>query len=168
MSLGTIVWAAYYYFAFRNDQQFMNRKKIVRRLERLSRVFRVNLNYYSESRERIKRKRFCRKNWKVAEGSAPELSPVASLQENMQNFFHDSSHSQRPWSSIHAQSRRQQTADYLDNWALIELAKKDPARRRRFIAAVNAGAEVVFSVTNAAELYQPERCVCRSGEEFPE
>jgi hypothetical protein len=34
-------------------------------------------------------------------------------------------------------------AVYLDNWALIELAKKDPARRRRFINAVNAGAEVV-------------------------
>ena len=59
-------------------------------------------------------------------------------------------------------------AVYLDNWALIELAKKDPARRRRSIAAVNAGAEVVFSVTNAAELSRPERCVCRSGEEFPE
>ena len=47
-------------------------------------------------------------------------------------------------------------AVYLDNWALIELAKKDPARRRRFISAVNAGAEVVFSVTNAAELSGPK------------
>ncbi len=47
-------------------------------------------------------------------------------------------------------------AVYLDNWALIELAKKDPARRRRFIAAVNAGAEVVFSVANAAELSGPK------------
>ena len=33
---------------------------------------------------------------------ARELSPVASVQENMQNFFHDPSHSQHPWSSIHA------------------------------------------------------------------
>jgi len=69
--VAAIVWAAYYYFAFRNDQQFMNRKKIVRRLERLSRVFRVNLNYYSESRERIKRKRFVGRTGKSQKGAHP-------------------------------------------------------------------------------------------------
>jgi hypothetical protein len=45
---------------------------------------------------------------------------------------------------------------YLDNWALIELAKKDPSRRRRFIDAVRGGADVLFSVTNAAELSGPK------------
>jgi len=47
-------------------------------------------------------------------------------------------------------------AVYLDNWAFIELAKKDPSRRRRFIDVVRSGAEVLFSVTNAAELSGPK------------
>jgi len=45
---------------------------------------------------------------------------------------------------------------YLDNWAFIELAKKDPSRRRRFIDAIRSGADVLFSVTNAAELSGPQ------------
>ena len=45
---------------------------------------------------------------------------------------------------------------YLDNWAFIELAKKDASRRRRFIDVVRSGAEVLFSVTNAAELSGPK------------
>jgi hypothetical protein len=47
-------------------------------------------------------------------------------------------------------------AVYLDNWAIIELAKKDSSRRRRFIDLVRSGAEVLFSVTNAAELSGPK------------
>jgi hypothetical protein len=43
-------------------------------------------------------------------------------------------------------------AVYLDNFAIKELAKRDISRRKRFIAAVNQGAEVLFSVANAAEL----------------
>ena len=45
---------------------------------------------------------------------------------------------------------------YLDNWAFIELAKKDPVRRRRFLAAVHGGIDVLFSVTNAAEFSGPQ------------
>jgi len=45
---------------------------------------------------------------------------------------------------------------YLDNWAFIELAKNDPSRRKRFIDAVRSGADVLFSVTNAAELSGPQ------------
>jgi len=56
--LAAIVWASYYYLAFRKDQTFMNRQKIVRRLKRLSTLFKVNLNYYSPSGGGIKRKRF--------------------------------------------------------------------------------------------------------------
>jgi hypothetical protein len=47
-------------------------------------------------------------------------------------------------------------AVYLDNWAFIELAKKDPSRRKRFIDVVRSGVEVLFSVTNAAELSGPQ------------
>ena len=45
---------------------------------------------------------------------------------------------------------------YLDNWAVIELAKKDPSRRSRFIDIVHSGIDVLFSVTNAAELSGPQ------------
>jgi hypothetical protein len=43
-------------------------------------------------------------------------------------------------------------AVYLDNFAVKELAKGDTLRRRRFLAAINRGAELLFSVANAAEL----------------
>jgi hypothetical protein len=43
-------------------------------------------------------------------------------------------------------------AVYLDNFAIKELAKGNASRRRRFLAAVNRGAELLFSVANAAEL----------------
>ena len=43
-------------------------------------------------------------------------------------------------------------AVYLDNFAIKELAKGDASRRRRFLAAVNRGAELLFSVANAAEI----------------
>lgn len=41
---------------------------------------------------------------------------------------------------------------YLDNWALIDLAEKNPLRRERFTRAVHSGIDLLFSVTNAAEL----------------
>lgn len=47
-------------------------------------------------------------------------------------------------------------AVYLDLFAIKELAKGDPARRNRFIATANRGAEVLFSVATAAELSGPQ------------
>ncbi len=47
-------------------------------------------------------------------------------------------------------------AVYLDNWAVIDLAKGDPSRRRRFVDALHSGADLLFSVTNAAELAGPQ------------
>lgn len=47
-------------------------------------------------------------------------------------------------------------AVYLDNWAVIELAKGDPSRRRRFVQTLHSGADLLFSVTNAAELSGPQ------------
>jgi len=41
---------------------------------------------------------------------------------------------------------------FLDLWAIKELAKGDPARRKRFVAALRRGADLLFSVSNAAEL----------------
>jgi hypothetical protein len=45
---------------------------------------------------------------------------------------------------------------FLDNFAIIGLAKGDPDRRRRFIATLNRGVDVLFSVSNAAELSGPQ------------
>jgi hypothetical protein len=45
---------------------------------------------------------------------------------------------------------------FLDNFAIKELAKGDPARRKRFIATLDRGVEVMFSVANAAELSGPQ------------
>jgi len=47
-------------------------------------------------------------------------------------------------------------AVYLDNWAIYDLAEKDPERRRRFLDAIHSGIDVLFSVTNAAELSGPQ------------
>ncbi len=48
-------------------------------------------------------------------------------------------------------------AVYLDNWAVIELAKHDPLRRQRFVDALRTGdADLLFSITNAAELTGPQ------------
>jgi hypothetical protein len=41
---------------------------------------------------------------------------------------------------------------YLDNWAFIELAEKQPDLRVRFLNAVRQGIDLLFSVTNAADL----------------
>jgi hypothetical protein len=45
---------------------------------------------------------------------------------------------------------------YLDNWAIIELAKGDRARRDRVIHAIRNGADLMFSPTNAAEILAPD------------
>jgi hypothetical protein len=45
---------------------------------------------------------------------------------------------------------------YLDNWAIGDLAEGDPSRRGEFIAAVHACVDLLFSVTNAAELSGPQ------------
>jgi hypothetical protein len=47
-------------------------------------------------------------------------------------------------------------AVYLDNWAVIELARGDPSRRRRFVETLRSGGDLLFSVTNAAELSGPQ------------
>lgn len=47
-------------------------------------------------------------------------------------------------------------AVFLDQWAIKELAKRDPERRKRFVAAIHRGADILFSVTNAAELTGPQ------------
>src|SRR5260370_30425837 len=44
----------------------------------------------------------------------------------------------------------------LEIGALIELVKRAPPRRRRFLDAIRSGADVLFSVTNAAELSGPQ------------
>lgn len=44
----------------------------------------------------------------------------------------------------------------LDNWAFINLAKGDPSRRQRFLSAIHSGVDLLFSVTNAAELSGPQ------------
>ena len=45
---------------------------------------------------------------------------------------------------------------FLDNFAIIDLAKRNPDRRKRFIATLNRGVDVLFSVSNAAELSGPQ------------
>jgi hypothetical protein len=47
-------------------------------------------------------------------------------------------------------------AVFLDQWAINDLARRDPVRRRRFVAAVRRGADLLFSITNAAELTGPQ------------
>jgi hypothetical protein len=47
-------------------------------------------------------------------------------------------------------------AVYLDNWAIGDLAEGDPSRRRRFVEAIHSGIDLLFSVTNAAELSGPQ------------
>lgn len=47
-------------------------------------------------------------------------------------------------------------AIYLDNWALIDLAEGNPSRRKRFVATLQSGADVLFSLTNVVELSGPQ------------
>lgn len=55
--LAAITWASYYYLAFRNDQKSMNRRRILRRLRRLTKLFNINLNYYLPDGTEMERKR---------------------------------------------------------------------------------------------------------------
>jgi two-component system, chemotaxis family, protein-glutamate methylesterase/glutaminase len=43
-------------------------------------------------------------------------------------------------------------AIYLDNFSVVRLATKDPSRRRRFLDVVHSGADLIFSLTNVAEV----------------
>ena len=45
---------------------------------------------------------------------------------------------------------------YLDNFALLEFAKGDSSRRQRLVTAFRRGANLLFSVGNAAELSGPQ------------
>jgi len=45
---------------------------------------------------------------------------------------------------------------YLDNHSFLSLAKGDPARQNRFIEALKQGADLLFSITNAAEIIGPQ------------
>jgi hypothetical protein len=47
-------------------------------------------------------------------------------------------------------------AIYLDNYALIDLAKHDPIRRQRFLDLIHSGADLLFSVANAIDLAGPQ------------
>ncbi len=46
-------------------------------------------------------------------------------------------------------------AIYLDNWAIKALAKGDASLRQRFVAALNNGADILFSVAHGAEIIGP-------------
>ena len=57
-------------------------------------------------------------------------------------------------------------AVFLDNFAIMDLAENDPNRRRRFIATLSRGVDVLFSVSNAAELSGPQGNSFRTTREF--
>lgn len=47
-----MIWVSYYYLAFKNDQIKMDRRLILRTLKNLTKLYQINLNYYSISRKR--------------------------------------------------------------------------------------------------------------------
>ena len=47
-------------------------------------------------------------------------------------------------------------AVYLDNWAIMNLAKGDTARRKQFVNAVSLGGDLLFSMANVVELCGPQ------------
>jgi hypothetical protein len=56
--VAAVIWASYYYMAFRNEESSMSRKQVLTRLRRLTKLFGVYLDYYSRSRKKgVKRKR---------------------------------------------------------------------------------------------------------------
>jgi hypothetical protein len=57
-------------------------------------------------------------------------------------------------------------AIYLDNFAIISLAKGDSALRQRFVDVVHAGAELLFSITNGAEITGPQGASSQAIKEF--
>src|SRR6185369_16516530 len=57
-------------------------------------------------------------------------------------------------------------AVFLDLFAMKELARGDVARRKRFIATLDRGVEILFSVSNAAELSGPQGSSFREIRDF--
>jgi len=55
---------------------------------------------------------------------------------------------------------------YLDNWAIIGLATGDPSRRARFVNAICAHGDLLFSTTNAAEFGGPEGKSAKAARNF--
>lgn len=55
---------------------------------------------------------------------------------------------------------------YLDNFAIKYFAKGDQALRRRFIAALQRGADLLFSLNNAVELVGPQGRSAEASKEF--
>ena len=47
-----IIWASYYYLAFKNDQKVMDRRFIIRTFLVLTKLYQIKLNYYSISRSK--------------------------------------------------------------------------------------------------------------------
>lgn len=45
---------------------------------------------------------------------------------------------------------------YLDNWAIIDLAKRCPLRRQRFVKALRSGGTLLFSWANSVEIAGPQ------------
>src|SRR5260370_35196626 len=45
---------------------------------------------------------------------------------------------------------------YLENWAMIGLARHDASRRKRFVDAISAKGDLLFSLVNVAELVGPK------------
>jgi hypothetical protein len=47
-----IIWNSYYYLAFKNEQKIMNRGLILKTLRALTKLYQINLNYYSISQSK--------------------------------------------------------------------------------------------------------------------
>jgi hypothetical protein len=47
--VAAVVWASYYHLAFRREHISMKRRRIIRWLQKVTSLFRVNLHYYSPS-----------------------------------------------------------------------------------------------------------------------
>lgn len=47
-------------------------------------------------------------------------------------------------------------AVYLDNWAIIALAKNSGSLRQRFVDVINGGADLLFSIANIGEILGPQ------------
>jgi hypothetical protein len=77
------------------------------------------------------------------------------MQKNMQNFcmVRATANADGPLFTLNASVSG--PAVYLDNWAIGELAEGDSSRRSRFVDAMH-GMDLLFSVTNAAELSGPQ------------
>jgi|ERR1035437_1741571 hypothetical protein len=77
---------------------------------------------------------------------SPDSLPLYSF-----TIAHDRNQSTTEWQTgyVHINCR---ASGLFGQLRIKELAKGDASRKRRFLAAVNRGAELLFSVANAAEL----------------